>query len=387
MIQAKSFLYITLIISVISLISNQDQIQNKTITNINTENNNNNNKNNSNNLNFLNNENESKEKDTYELFLNFIATNGKSYSSIEEFNKRFQAFKENLKNVGFENKKENQNINDKKQAIQLPKFIDISQEEFRSKYLKLKIHLKPKNQTEKKKPRNLQKENQNKEKKEKRNLQELPKSFDWRNFGKVSSVKEQGECGVCWAFAAAANLESLYAIKYNKILDLSEEQMLDCDSVNNGCDGGNMEDAFKYLNKAGGLMREADYKYTQIKDRCKFNIAKSVVQVRGWKVLDTNDEDEIARILMEKGPLSIGINADNLQLHQKGIYDESKQSCPVDNLNHAVLIVGFGEEQGEKYWIIKNSWGENWADNGFFKISRGKGTCGINLYVVYGKLA
>ena len=348
MIVAKSLLYFTIIISILNIISNQETEKNQTIPE------------NKDGLKFL------ESKEIYDLYLDFIKKQGKSYSSIEEFNKRFSAFKENLNIVG------------KKEAINLPKFIDISQEEFRKKYLNFKISPDFLTQKSKEKPRNLQHQ--------KRNLEALPKSFDWRKYGKVSSVKEQGECGVCWAFATAANLESLYAIKYNKILDLSEEQMLDCDTINDGCDGGNMEEAFRYIKKAGGLMKEIDYRYTQIKDRCKFVQSKAIINVTGWKILDTSDEDEIAKILMEEGPLSIGINADNLQLHERGIYDASHSSCPVDNLNHAVLIVGFGEEKGEKYWIIKNSWGENWADNGFFKISRGKGTCGVNKYVVYGKL-
>lgn len=332
-----------------------------------------------------------KDKEIYELFLDFISFQGKSYKSIEDFNEHFSAFKENLKRKNFS---ENENFNLAKiDAHNLPKFIDISKEQFRKKYLNLKIKLDPEEQKKKE-------EKSQKEKEKKRNLQtsktfknirnlsdELPKNFDWRKFGVVSSVKEQGECGVCWAFAAAGNLESLYAIKYKKILDLSEEQMLDCDLVNDGCDGGNMEDAFRYIRQAGGLMNEVDYPYTQKKDKCLFNKKKSVIKVRGWKILDTSDEDEIARILMRKGPLSIGINGDELQLHDKGIYDPSQRDCPKDDLNHAVLIVGFGEEDdGRKFWIMKNSWGENWADEGFFKIARGKSTCGINQYVVYGKL-
>lgn len=353
MILAKNLLIAFTIFSIISLISSQDDTSK--INNQKPESNDN--------LKFL------ESKETYDLFLDFITHQGKSYSSIEEFNTKFKAFKENLELVGI------------KEAEKLPKFIDISKEDFKKKYLNLKIDFKKiqeeKEKSNSKKPRNLQ---------QGRILTELPKSFDWRELGKVSSVKEQGECGVCWAFTSAANLESLYAIKYNKILDLSEEQLLDCDQVNNGCDGGNMADAFDYIRKAGGLMSEKDYKYTEKKSSCKFDKSKIVVKVREWKVVATTDEDEIARILMERGPLSIGINADQLQLHESGIYDPRKTSCPSDNLNHAVLIVGFGEEGGEKYWIIKNSWGENWAENGFFKISRGKGTCGVNQYVVYAKL-
>lgn len=309
-------------------------------------------------LKFLQNE------DTLEAFQDYMQYHGKSYATIDEFNKRYNAFKANYES------------SIEKQIQKLSKFMDYSKEEFKQKYLNLKLKdLKLKSEETE-----TYNEDESEEKNG-RNLQSTPSNFDWRDQGVVSSVKDQGECGCCWAFSALANIESQYAIKNNKILDLSEEQLLDCDSGNDGCDGGIMDQAFKYIRNAGGVMSESDYRYTQNKDQCRFKKSKAVVKVSSWKIAGSKNEETIKKMLVNTGPLATAINADNMQNYSGGIIDESDSVCPQSNINHAVLIVGYGEENGKKYWIAKNSWGENWGENGFFRISRGKGTCGINQYV------
>jgi len=306
-------------------------------------------------------------KDTLEVFQDYMRYHGKSYSTIEEFNKRYNAFQKN-----FEESIE-------KAVQKLSKFMDLTKEEFKQKYLNLKIKdfkLKSSQMDSTNGDEEVETFNNN------RNLQGAPASFDWRDQGVVSSVKEQGECGCCWAFSAAANIESQYAIKYGRILDLSEQQLLDCDSSNDGCDGGVMDAAFKYIKNAGGIMNESDYRYTQAKDTCRFKKNKSIVRVSGWKNAGSKNEETIRNMLVKTGPLAIAVNADNMQNYSGGIIDQSDAECPQSNINHAVLLVGYGEDNGKKFWIVKNSWGENWGEKGYFRIARGKGTCGINQYVV-----
>lgn len=307
-------------------------------------------------------------EETLEAFQEYMRYHGKSYGTIDEFNKRYNAFKANYE------------ASVEKAVQKLSKFMDYSKEEFKQKYLNLKL----KDFKLKSGATEVFEDEDEKETTEKsgRNLQSVPSSFDWRNKGVVSSVKDQGECGCCWAFSAVANIESQYAIKNSRILDLSEEQLLDCDSGNDGCDGGIMDQAFRYIKNAGGLMSEADYRYTQVKDTCRFKKNRALVRVTGWKTVGSKNEETIKKMLVSTGPLAVAVNADNMQNYQGGIIDESDSVCPQANINHAVVLVGYGEEDGQKYWIVKNSWGENWGENGYFRIARGKGTCGINQYVV-----
>jgi cathepsin F len=305
-------------------------------------------------------------EETLEAFQEYMQYHGKSCPTIEEFNKRFSAFKANYE------------ASTEKSIQKLSKFMDFSKEEFKKKYLNLKL----KDFKLKSGATETFQDDAAETEKTGRNLQSTPASFDWRNKGVVSSVKDQGECGCCWAFSAVANIESQYAMQNNRILDLSEEQLLDCDSGNEGCDGGIMDEAFRYIKSAGGLMSEADYRYTQQKDTCRFKKNKALVKVTGWKNAGSKNEETIKKMLVSTGPLAVAVNADNMQNYQGGIIDDSESVCPSSNINHAVLLVGYGEESGQKFWIVKNSWGENWGENGYFRIARGKGTCGINQYVV-----
>jgi len=303
-------------------------------------------------------------EETLEAFQEYMRYQGKSYQNIEEFNIRFAAFKTNYE------------ASVEKAVQKLSKFMDYSKDEFKKKYLNFKFSdVNIKNAE-------IFQDHEAEEPKEKtgRTLQASPTSFDWRNQGIVSSVKDQGECGVCWAFSAAANIESQYAIQYNKILDLSEKQLLDCDSGNDGCNGGIMDEAFRYIKNAGGIMSEADYRYSQEKSSCQFRKNRAVVTVTGWKTAGNKDEETIKKMLIQNGPVSGAVNGDNMQNYSGGIMGDSY--CPSNQINHAILIVGYGESDGQKYWIIKNSWGENWGENGFFRLARNQGMCGIDQYAV-----
>jgi C1A family cysteine protease len=142
-----------------------------------------------------------------------------------------------------------------------------------------------------------------------------------------------------------------------------------------------MESAFEYLINAGGIMSQDDYQYTAQDGDCQFDQSKVVATVSSYKKLDTQDEDEIATFLSENGPLSIAINAEPLQSYSGGIIDASADECDPSALDHGVAIVGYGTEGGQDYWVIRNSWGSNWGEEGYFRFLRGTGVCGVNTDV------
>ena len=218
---------------------------------------------------------------------------------------------------------------------------------------------------------------------------DAPDAFDWRDKGAVSDVKNQGSCGACWAFATVANLEGLYAIKKGAVKTFSEQYLVDCDTDDAGCNGGLMEFAFMWLAiNDGGVMTDSDYPYTGQKSTCAQDSSKFVdMKVTGYIKLgdgsqqfQPTDEGYIKQFLFETGPLAITINADPLQFYEGGIADYGRDECSPDGINHGVTLVGYGSES-QDYWIVKNSWGKDWGESGYFRMARGKETCGINYYI------
>ena len=215
-----------------------------------------------------------------------------------------------------------------------------------------------------------------------------PDAYDWRDYGRVSPVKDQASCGSCWAFSTIANLEGLYYAKKGVMKTFSEQMLVDCDTSDSGCNGGLMQYAFTWLKK-NGIMLDSDYPYTGTKGTCKSDKSKYVdMSVTGYKKLGSSwstwsavDEDEVKDFLYETGPLAIALNANPLQTYVFGILDLTSSQCPSSGINHAVTLVGYGTEDSVAYWIIKNSWGTSWGEKGYFRIRRGKGTCGVNCYI------
>ena len=218
---------------------------------------------------------------------------------------------------------------------------------------------------------------------------EAPSAYDWRDYGRVSAVKDQGSCGSCWAFSTVANLEGLYYANKGVMKTFSEQMLVDCDTSDSGCNGGLMEYAFTWLKKNGGIMLDSDYAYKGTKSTCKSDKTKYVdMTITGYKKLGSSwstwsavDEDEIKEFLYQTGPLAIALNADPLQTYSSGILDLTSTKCPSSGINHAVTLVGYGTESSTDYWIIKNSWGKSWGESGYFRIRRGNGTCGVNCYI------
>jgi cathepsin F len=291
------------------------------------------------------------------LFVKFLNQHNKRYPSVE-LSERFLIFAENIKNHGSHLLLE--------KNPKFSPFFDLSEKEFSQLYLTLRTD-------------DLIQTG------EQLNIEindDVPTNFDWRDHGAVTPVKDQGSCGSCWTFSTTGNIEGINAIKTGVIIQLSESQILDCDNVNQGCNGGWMHQAMIYV-KNNGIESENDYPYKPLKRNCKHDESKVAVRIDDYKFitnLKPRDEDEIKAILYQNGPLSIALDATPFQFYSEGILDKN---CNNKYLNHAVLIVGYGEDaNGTKFWVIKNSWGSSWGEHGYVRLIRGKGKCGVNTYVV-----
>lgn len=213
-----------------------------------------------------------------------------------------------------------------------------------------------------------------------------PEKLDYRAKGRVSKVKDQGSCGSCWAFATTGALESVLASR-NRATLLSEQNLIDCSGKygNYGCSGGLMDAALSYV-RDHGIMSSSEYQYTGKNGFCQFVPEKSIINVRGSATLPRGNEILLRMVLALTGPLPIAIDAGNRSFHsyKSGVYDDKSCMGTNDALNHAVLLVGYGtDDKGGDYWLIKNSWGNKWGDNGYIKIARNRGNlCGVASFAV-----
>ncbi|KAM6967341.1 cathepsin K [Aplochiton taeniatus] len=211
------------------------------------------------------------------------------------------------------------------------------------------------------------------------NLEKIPKWIDYRKEGMVTAVKNQGSCGSCWAFSSAGALEGQLAKTTGKLMDLSPQNLVDCVKENSGCGGGYMTNAFNYVHNNGGIDSEAAYPYTGEDGQCAYNISGLAAMCKGYKEIPQEDERALAVALYKAGPVSVGIDATlgTFQFYQRGVYYD--RNCDKENINHAVLAVGYGvTPKGRKYWIVKNSWSESWGNKGYILMARNRGNlCGI----------
>ncbi|KAK9294682.1 hypothetical protein QLX08_010799 [Tetragonisca angustula] len=298
------------------------------------------------------------------LFEVFIKKFEKTYDSADEKRDRFKIFKQNLKII-----KDLQTFEQGTAVYGITMFSDLTPKEFKTRHLGLRTELKHENEIP---------------------LREaeipdvpLPSNFDWRDHGVVTPIKDQGQCGSCWAFSVTGNVEGQYAIKHNQLLSLSEQELVDCDTLDEGCNGGYMENAYKSIERLGGLELESDYPYDAKNEECHFLEDKAKVQIVS-AVNITSDEKKMAQWLIKNGPISIGINANAMQFYIGGVSHPFNFLCNPKNLDHGVLIVGYGVSKYPlfhkelPYWIIKNSWGPRWGEHGYYRVYRGDGTCGVN---------
>lgn len=214
----------------------------------------------------------------------------------------------------------------------------------------------------------------------------LPESKDWRESGIVSPVKSQGGCGSCWTFSTTGALEAAYAQAYGKGISLSEQQLVDCAGAFNnfGCSGGLPSQAFEYIKYNGGLETEEAYPYTAKDGVCKYSSANAAVQVLESVNITLGAEDELKHAVALVRPVSVAFEVvDPFRSYTGGVYTSTTCGNKPMDVNHAVLAVGYGVEGGVPYWLIKNSWGADWGDKGYFKMEMGKNMCGVATCASY----
>ena len=299
-------------------------------------------------------------------FTSFIVDFEKRYSSIENLVDRFYIFKDNLKYI------ETVNTQNNTYQLGVTRFTDITNDEYRELLTRKTVGL-PKNYcTDKTYPTSSP----------------YTASVDWRLKNAVTPVKDQGQCGSCWAFSTTGAVEGIYAIKSGKLTSFSEEQLVECAQSygNHGCNGGLMQYAFSYV-MDNGLTTESAYPYTS--GTGSSGTCKAFTPVTKLSSCYNVPANELQLTYANQNqPVSISIEADakSFQLYKSGVYNDP--ACGT-TLDHGVLTVGYGSTGGQNYWIVKNSWGTGWGDNGYIYIARNsvasstKGICGIAMDASY----
>ncbi|XP_066193922.1 cathepsin K [Sylvia atricapilla] len=205
-----------------------------------------------------------------------------------------------------------------------------------------------------------------------------PAAMDWRKKGYVTPVKNQGQCGSCWAFSSVGALEGQLKRKTGKLLSLSPQNLVDCVANNDGCGGGYMTNAFEYVRQNRGIDSEDSYPYIGQDESCMYSPTGKAAKCRGYREIPEGNEKALKRAVARIGPISVGIDASlpSFQFYSRGVYYD--ENCNAENINHAVLAVGYGAQKGTKHWIIKNSWGEEWGNKGYVLLARNmNNACGV----------
>jgi len=300
---------------------------------------------------------------------------------------RYSIFKENLRRIA------SQNNNSKHATFGINKFSDLTAAEFKDRYL-IKKSIPAQALATSCLVNGIEAPTFSKA-----ILKDLPDEWDWSQKGVVTPVKDQGECGSCWTFSVTGNIEGQWAMKGNNLTSFSEQQIVDCshgccympnygDVCNQGCNGGWQWNAFYDIVNWKGLEKESDYPYQGITGTCQMNPAKFMAPIKNYTCLSTAkapaEEEQMRAFIYKNGPISIALDATLLQSYWGGIIDPffPNWECDPTELDHALLIVGWGQERnwiGEMtpYWLVKNSWGTDWGDSGYFLIARNYNLCGL----------
>ncbi|KAL3533792.1 hypothetical protein ACH5RR_007313 [Cinchona calisaya] len=218
------------------------------------------------------------------------------------------------------------------------------------------------------------------------NITSIPSSMDWRHKGAVTKVKDQNieKCGSCWAFSAVAAVEGIHQIKTGELIPLAEQELVDCDRRNIGCDGGRMDYAFEFIGKNKGLATESNYPYKAITGTCNKSVTHDA-KISGYEVVPANTESALLKAVAHQ-PISVAIDGSSLgfQFYKSGVFTGHCNTF----LDHGVAVVGYGtSKDGIKYWLVKNSYGIKWGENGYIRMQRNikakKGLCGIAMDASY----
>jgi len=305
----------------------------------------------------------------FSLWDDFKKTHDKSYETVEEESARFYIYIDNLRQIEEHNKEYQAG----RQSFELAmnQFGDMTNDEFRARFngfkrpstsaaqgpLHQSVHA------------------------------DLPDAVDWRDKGYVTPVKDQKQCGSCWSFSATGSLEGQHFKKTGKLVSLSEQNLVDCSQAegNEGCNGGWMDSAFKYITVNNGIDTEASYPYEAVDRPCRFNKTNVGATDASFVDIKTGDESDLENAIATVGPISVAIDASKMsfQFYKQGVYYEKR--CSPKNLDHGVLAVGYGvTDKGVKYYIVKNSWGASWGNKGYLWMSRERNNnCGIATTASY----
>ncbi|XP_076888222.1 vanillin synthase-like [Bidens hawaiensis] len=292
-------------------------------------------------------------------FARFVHSYGKKYQTSDEMKRRYSIFVQSLETITSHNNK------GLSYTLGINEFADMTWEEFSKSKLGAS-------------------QNCSATKKGNHKLTDdiLPLTQDWREAGIVSPVKTQGSCGACWTFSTTGALEAAYAQAYGKPVNLSEQQLLDCagDYNNFGCKGGLPSQAYEYIMYNGGLDTEEAYPYIGEDDRdCEYSQEKAAVQVVNVVNITEGSEDELKHAVGVVRPVSVAFQVvPPFGLYSGGVFTSDVCHNGSMDVNHAVVAVGYGVENGVPYWLMKNSWGTKWGLNGYFKMEMGKNMCGMS---------
>ncbi|MED6118511.1 hypothetical protein PIB30_003257 [Stylosanthes scabra] len=316
-----------------------------------------------------------RDEDVMALYEEWLEKHGKKPSNgllTGETKDRFEIFKDNLRFIDQHNSIVNRTFN-----LGLNRFADLTNEEYRAKYLGTRMD----------RNRRMMKATTRSDRYAPRVGDKLPESVDWRKEGAVVGVKDQGGCGSCWAFSTIAAVEGINKIVTGDLISLSEQELVDCDtSYNEGCNGGLMDYAFEFIINNGGIDSEEDYPYTGYDGRCDQNRKNAkVVSIDSYEDVPAYDELALQKAVANQ-PVAVAIEGGGreFQLYVNGVFTGKCGTA----LDHGVAAVGYGSEGGHDYWIVRNSWGADWGEDGYIRMERNlgnsrSGKCGIAIEPSY----
>ncbi|XP_050370643.1 senescence-specific cysteine protease SAG12-like [Argentina anserina] len=305
----------------------------------------------------------------------WMAKHGRKYPDSKEKERRFAIFKKNVEFVEKFNNEGNTTY-----TLSVNKFSDMTNEEFLRHHAGFKMRAGTSSTTSSEDVLSSDKSGRN------TSSHPIPARIDWREHGAVTPIKDQGpKCGACWAFTAVAAVEGITKIKTGKLISLSEQQLVDCDVNNHGCEPSDIDVALEYIQHNGGITQENNYPYRG-NDNKECNAKKAsqhAAHITGYTTIPPGSQDLLLKaVSLQPVSVAIDIHGDAFQHFGTGVF----QGPCRDDVNHAVTIIGYGtSEDGLDYWLIKNSWGLDWGDNGYMKILRspvvaGKGDlCGLGV--------